>query len=135
MAPSSGASAPWPKKSSGRIDVTELRLRLHMDLLSLTPAGRLISNDISSVEVTCRCSFGSRLNLSEYQGEREMRPENGLRRRVIREWMLLPRSKRQSQEQAVAFAAKVVQSNTIGGHHRADPHKIVMAWLAPRIGR
>jgi hypothetical protein len=63
-----------------------------------------------------------------------MRPENDLRRKVIREWMLLPRSKRQNQEQAAAFATKVVQANRIGSS-RADPYKIVMAWLAPRIGR
>ena len=63
-----------------------------------------------------------------------MRPEHDLRRKVIREWMLLPRDKRQNQEQAAAFATKVVQANTIGSH-RDDPHKIVMAWLAPRVGR
>jgi hypothetical protein len=63
-----------------------------------------------------------------------MRPEHDLRRRVIREWMLLPRDKRQSQEQAAAFAAKIVLANTIGSH-RADPHAIVMAWLSPRVGK
>jgi len=42
-----------------------------------------------------------------------MRPENGLRRRVIREWMSLPRDRRQNQEQAAAFAAKVLQANAI----------------------
>jgi hypothetical protein len=66
--------------------------------------------------------------------EIEMRPEHDLRRKVIREWMLLPRDKRQSQEQAAAFATKVVQANTIGSH-RADPHEIVMGWLSPRVGR
>jgi hypothetical protein len=63
-----------------------------------------------------------------------MRPENDLRRRVIREWMSLPRDKRQNHEQAGAFAAKVVQTNTIGAR-RADPYKIVMAWLSPRTGK
>jgi hypothetical protein len=63
-----------------------------------------------------------------------MRPENELRRKVIREWMALPRDKRQSQEQAATFATRVVQASTIGSH-RADPHKIVMAWLSPRVGR
>jgi hypothetical protein len=61
-----------------------------------------------------------------------MRPEHDLRRKVIREWMLLPRDKRQTQDQAAAFAARVVQANTIG---REDPHDTVMAWLSPRIGR
>jgi hypothetical protein len=63
-----------------------------------------------------------------------MRPENDLRRRVIREWMSLPRDKRQNQEQAAAFASKVVQTNAIGPH-RADPYSIVMAWLSPRTGK
>jgi hypothetical protein len=63
-----------------------------------------------------------------------MRPDNGLRRRVIREWMLQPRDKRQTREQAAAFAARVVQANPIGPRH-GDPHEIVMAWLSPRIGK
>jgi hypothetical protein len=63
-----------------------------------------------------------------------MRPEHDLRRKVIREWMSLPRNRRQNQEQATAFATKAVQVNAIGSG-RDDPHKIVMAWLAPRIGR
>jgi hypothetical protein len=63
-----------------------------------------------------------------------MRPENDLRRRVIREWMSLPRDKRQNQEQAAAFASKVVQTNAIGPC-RADPYSIVMAWLSPRTGK
>jgi hypothetical protein len=63
-----------------------------------------------------------------------MRPDNDLRRRVIREWMLLPRDKRQNQEQAGAFAMKVAQTNAIGPR-RADPYRIVMAWLSPRIGK
>jgi hypothetical protein len=72
--------------------------------------------------------------LSSQLKEIEMRPENGLRRRVIREWMLLPRDKRQNQEQAAAFAAKLLETNTIGTR-RGDPHAIVMAWLSSRIGR
>jgi hypothetical protein len=63
-----------------------------------------------------------------------MRPENDLRRRVIREWMSLPRDKRQNQQQAAAFATKAVQTNAIGTR-RADPYRIVMAWLSPRIGK
>jgi hypothetical protein len=66
--------------------------------------------------------------------EIKMRPENDVRRRVIREWMSLPRDRRQNQEQAAAFAAKVLQANAIGPR-RGDPYEIVMAWLSPRIGR
>jgi hypothetical protein len=66
--------------------------------------------------------------------ETPMRPENELRRKVIRQWMSLPRDKRQNDEQAATFATKVVEANSIGSS-RADPHKIVMAWLSPRVGR
>jgi hypothetical protein len=66
--------------------------------------------------------------------ESEMRPDHDVRRKVIREWMLLPRGRRQTQEQAAAFATKVIQANAIGSG-RDDPRKIIMAWLAPRIGR
>ena len=62
-----------------------------------------------------------------------MRPENPLRRKVIREWMSPPREKRQTQEQAAVCTAKMVQTNVIG--RRADPYRTVMAWLSPRIGR
>jgi hypothetical protein len=61
-----------------------------------------------------------------------MRPEPDVRRKVIREWMLLSRDKRQTLEQAAAFATRVVQANAIG---RENPHDTVMAWLSPRIGR
>ncbi len=61
-----------------------------------------------------------------------MRPEHDVRRKVIREWMSLPRDKRQTLEQAAAFATRVVQANTIG---REDPYDAVMIWLSPRIGR
>jgi hypothetical protein len=61
-----------------------------------------------------------------------MRPEHDVRRKVIREWMSLPRDKRQTLEQAAAFATRVAQANTIG---REDPYDTVMAWLSPRIGR
>jgi len=61
-----------------------------------------------------------------------MRPDHDLRRKVIREWMSLPRDKRRTQEQAAAFATRVVQANAIG---REDPYDTVMAWLSSRIGR
>ncbi len=63
-----------------------------------------------------------------------MRPDHDIRRKVIREWMSLPRGKRQTLEQAAAFAAKVVQTNAIG-RGREDPHHTVMAWLSPRTGK
>jgi hypothetical protein len=36
-----------------------------------------------------------------------MRPEHEERRKIIREWMLQPKEKRQTKEQAEAFAKKV----------------------------
>jgi len=62
-----------------------------------------------------------------------MRPDHDLRRRVIREWMLLPRNRRRTIEQAEEFAAKVLGANTLAG--RADPHRRVMAWLTARMAR
>jgi hypothetical protein len=63
-----------------------------------------------------------------------MRPEHDVRRNVIREWMSLPREKRQSQEQAAAFAMSVLRTDAIG-RRRDEPYRIVMAWLSPRIGK
>jgi len=63
-----------------------------------------------------------------------MRPENDLRRKVIREWMSLPRDRRKNQEQAATFAAKTIKANALGPRHD-DPFQVVMAWLSPRIGR
>jgi hypothetical protein len=73
-------------------------------------------------------------DLGKWCKEIEMRPDNDLRRKVIREWMSRPRNRRQNQEQAAEFATKVVDTNAIGPR-RDDPHKVVMAWLAPRIGK
>jgi hypothetical protein len=58
----------------------------------------------------------------------------GVRRTVIREWMLLPREKRQSEEQAAAFARKAVQTHSLP-RSRRDPYVIVTAWLSPRTGK
>ncbi len=58
----------------------------------------------------------------------------GVRRTVIREWMSLPRDKRQSKEQAASFARKAVQSRSLP-RSRRDPYAVVMAWLVPRTGK
>jgi hypothetical protein len=64
------------------------------------------------------------------------------RRRIIREWMSLPKDKRQTEEQVVAFAKKATQENKF--HHsrrdppqkfRRDPFEKVMGWLLPRAGK
>jgi hypothetical protein len=57
-----------------------------------------------------------------------------IRRAVIREWMALPRDRRQSGEHAAAFAAKSVSGHTLP-RSRRDPHQVMMAWLLPRTGK
>jgi len=57
-----------------------------------------------------------------------------VRRSVIREWMALAREKRQSKEQASAFARKAAQAHSLP-RARRDPYGIIMAWLSPRTGR
>jgi hypothetical protein len=63
-----------------------------------------------------------------------MRPEHDVRRKVIREWMSLPRDKRRTPEQAAAFAMKAVDANAIG-RSREDPYRRFMGWLLPRTGK
>ena len=38
-----------------------------------------------------------------------MKPEHETRRRIIREWMSLPKDKRQTEEQAKPFAKKAME--------------------------
>jgi hypothetical protein len=56
-----------------------------------------------------------------------------VRRTVIREWMSLPREKRQSEEQVAAFARKAQAHSLPRG--RRNPYAVVMAWLTPRTGK
>jgi hypothetical protein len=60
-----------------------------------------------------------------------MRPEHDARRAIIREWMSLPRDKRATEEQATAFAMKVIEKHEFRGS--GDRQQRVMAWLLPRI--
>jgi hypothetical protein len=62
-----------------------------------------------------------------------MRPEHDARRTVIREWMSLPRDKRQTQEQVAAFARKATETHafTCSG----DRYQRIMAWLLPRTAK
>jgi hypothetical protein len=59
-----------------------------------------------------------------------MKPEHDARRTIIREWMSLPRDKRQTEEQAGAFALKAIEKHQF--RCSGDPHRRVMAWLLPR---
>jgi hypothetical protein len=60
-----------------------------------------------------------------------MRPEHEMRRKIIREWMLLPRDKRQTEEQARPFAKKAMERIPSNG----DRYRRVMSWLLPRTGK
>ena len=53
------------------------------------------------------------------------------RRKMIREWMSLPKDKRQTEEQAKPFAKKAMERLPSSG----DPYRQIMRWLLPRIGR
>ena len=64
------------------------------------------------------------------------------RRKIIREWMALPKEKRQTEEQVATFAKKAAQQNEF--HHsrrdpsptfRRDPYEKLMGWLLPRAGK
>jgi hypothetical protein len=64
------------------------------------------------------------------------------RRKIIREWMALPKDKRQTEEQVVAFAKKAAQQNEFHRSRRdphqkfrRDPYQKLMGWLLPRAGR
>jgi hypothetical protein len=56
------------------------------------------------------------------------------RRTIIREWMTLAREKRQSSQQASAFAEAALQRHPLP-RRRRQGQEIIMAWLRPRIGR
>jgi hypothetical protein len=64
------------------------------------------------------------------------------RRKIVREWMALPKDKRQTEEQVAAFAKKAVQQNKFHSSRRdpqqkfrRDPFAKVTGWLLPRTGK
>jgi hypothetical protein len=64
------------------------------------------------------------------------------RRKIIREWMALPKEKRQTEEQVVAFVKKAAQQNEFhrsrrdpSQQFRRDPYQKLMGWLLPRAGK
>jgi hypothetical protein len=56
------------------------------------------------------------------------------RRKIIRQWMALPKDKRQTAEQAAAFAKQAVEQNELQ-RDRRDPYQRMIGWLLPRVGR
>jgi len=57
-----------------------------------------------------------------------------IRRTIIRQWMSLAREKRQSMEQATAFARNAAQHHSLPRSGR-PPHDVIMAWLKPRMAK
>jgi hypothetical protein len=55
------------------------------------------------------------------------------RRKIIRQWMALPKDKRQTAEQAAAFAKQAVEQNELQ-RDRRDPYQRMIGWLL-RVGR
>jgi hypothetical protein len=53
------------------------------------------------------------------------------RRKIIRQWMSLPKDKRRTAEQTAAFARKTIGENKLQ-HSRGDPYERMMGWLLPR---
>ena len=60
-----------------------------------------------------------------------MKPEHETRRKIIREWMSLPKNQRQTEEQAKPFAKKAMERISSS----SDPYRQIMSWLLPRIGK
>jgi hypothetical protein len=58
-----------------------------------------------------------------------MKPEHETRRKIIREWMSLPKDKRQTEEHAKLFA-KMERIPSSG-----DAYRQIMKWLLPRIDK
>jgi hypothetical protein len=64
------------------------------------------------------------------------------RRKIIREWMALSKDKRQTEEQAVAFAKKAAEQNQFHRSRRDPDHQFrrnsfqkVLGWVVPRAGK
>jgi hypothetical protein len=62
-----------------------------------------------------------------------MRPQHDARRTVIREWMALPRQKRETKEQTAAFATKAAETHDFVC--QGDRHARIMTWLLPRTAK
>ena len=60
--------------------------------------------------------------------------EHETRRKIIREWMKLPKDRRRTEEQVAAFAKSAVQQNEFQ-RSRRDPCQRIMGWLLPRAGK
>jgi hypothetical protein len=84
---------------------------------------------------------GNPIDFKIVQGTANME-DHETRRKIIRERMALPKEKRQSEAQVVAFAKKAAQQNEFHRSRRdpdqkfrRDPHQKLMGWLLPRAGK
>jgi hypothetical protein len=71
-----------------------------------------------------------------------MQEDHETRRKIIRQWMALPKDKRQTEEQVVGFAKKAIEQNAFHRSRRdpdykfrRDPYQKVMGWLMPRASK
>jgi hypothetical protein len=71
-----------------------------------------------------------------------MEEDHDTRRKIIREWMALPKDRRQTEQQAMVFAEKAAQQNKFHRSRRDPDHQFrrdsyekVLGWLVPRAGR
>ena len=67
------------------------------------------------------------------QGTADME-DHETRRKIIRQWMALPKDKRQTADQAAAFAKRAVEQNKFQRSSR-EPYDRIMGWLLSRVGR
>jgi|GEM_PF-2462920 hypothetical protein len=62
-----------------------------------------------------------------------MKKQRETRRRIIRQWTMLPSDKRQSIEQISTFAKTAAKQNESAFvHSRRDPYEKIVGWLLPR---
>src|SRR5262249_96405 len=67
------------------------------------------------------------------QGTADME-DHETRRKIIRQWMALPKDKRQTGDQAGDFAKRAVEQNKFQRSSR-EPYDRIMGWLLSRVGR
>ena len=57
------------------------------------------------------------------EGTANMEEDHETRRKIIRQWMALPKDKRQTKERVVAFAKKTFEQNEFHRSRRDPDHK------------
>lgn len=60
--------------------------------------------------------------------------KSNIRRTVIREWMDLPRDKRQTNEQTASFVAEATRRHALPRSRRL-PYDVALGWLLPRTAK